>query len=163
MTLTTSVRINWPVPAVSLLDTVTTAAGGDPATVRRFIVAPGEPCWSGSPLLADRHRVANLADQGLATLASVQWAEGPVFDHEDQPPALVVLTIDNPYGDGRGPTGGEVQASRILPAVVDWLDRHGVPRDAWWWNRESWGTWHPGTVEVERLNDSGEIETWRPR
>lgn len=71
MTLTTEVRIAWPVAAERLLDHVTTVAGGDPATVKQDRLAPGDPWYPGSTLLADRHEIRNRAGHGLLTLASV--------------------------------------------------------------------------------------------
>ena len=146
MTLTTEVRINYPVPAKALLDHVTRVAGGDPDT----IVRGSEP---GS--------MSNRAGQGLKTLAWVNWSEEP--DEGDPewpcPPALVVLSIDNPYGFG-GETGRAVQANEILPRVVEWLDDRGVPRESWWWEDETAGTYHPGSVDVALLNADGDRETW---
>lgn len=157
MTITTEVRILWPVPAVALLDHVTRVAGGDPATVART----AEPGY-----------IWNHAGQGLMTLAWVHWSEKPHtgYEPEDEdddawpePPALVRLAIDNPYGRADGPSGRQVQAHTILPAVVEWLDAQGVPRDAWWWQDESAGTYHPGTVDVRLLDDdTTPREAWQP-
>lgn len=168
MTLTTQVRINWPVPAVKLLDHVTTVAGGDPATVRREHRRTGEPFYEGSTLVRTRELVRNCVGQGLKTLALVTWAEHPETDRGDDeysipvPPALVVLSIDNPYGFGHEDRGRWVQANLILPAVADWLDEQGVPRDAWWWDDETAGTFHPGTTDVRYLDTNDEREVWAP-
>lgn len=144
MTITTEVRINWPVPAVALLDHVTRVAGGDPTAVRRRSTATS---------------VANELGQGLRTLADVWFSELP--DNGDAPPAHVILTIDNPYGF-KSPTGIEVQAREILPAVVEWLDAQGVPRDRWWWEDESRGTYHPGTCDVALLLSDEPRPMWLP-
>lgn len=160
MTLTTQVRIDWPVAAVALLDHVTTVADGDPATVARRSHAPGDPSWGDETHTC--HGVSNVAGQGLRTLASVRWGENQDVGYDDwpQPPALVVLTIDNPYGFATE-TGRNVQATKILPAVRDWLDGFGVPRDRWWWEDETAGTFHPGTTDVSALDDpTVERETW---
>lgn len=149
VTITTEVRVNWPVPAKRLLDHVTRTAGGDPATVRRR---------------EKSHSLSNHAGQGLRTLAGVRWSESPDEGEEDwpAPPALVVLWIDNPYGEVRPPSGRDVQAFEILPAVVAWLDEQGVPRDRWHWEDESAGTFHPGTCDVGLLATPGERSTWTP-
>jgi hypothetical protein len=154
MTLTTEVRINWPVPAVKLLDHVTAMAGGDPATVARRVSDTS---------------VYNHAGQGLRTLAGIRWMEQPETDLGEPdwphpcPPALVVLSLDNPYGYGEDEHRGRwVQANDILPAVVEWLDEQGVPRDQWWWEDETAGTYHPGTIDVRYLDSTDERETWQP-
>jgi hypothetical protein len=153
MTLTTEVRIDWPVPAIRLLDHVTAVAGGDPATVARHV--------------EDGH-VWNRAGQGLRTLAGVRFSERPDYGYDDgeyrspAPRALVILTLDNPYGYGVENTGRYVQANEILPAVVEWLDDHGVPRDRWWWEDETAGTYHPGTTSVRYLNTDDLREVWEP-
>jgi hypothetical protein len=168
MTLTTQVRINWPVPAVKLLDHVTLVAEGDPRTVERRSHGPGDPYWEGSTFNHQRHGVRNRAGQGLMTLASIEWGEHPETDAGDDeypipvPPALVVLSIDNPYGFGHEDRGRWVQANRILPAVVEWLDGQGVPRDQWWWEDETAGTFHPGTTDVRFLDTKDEREVWTP-
>lgn len=170
MTLTTQVRINWPVPAVRLLDHVTVVAGGDPATVQRRVAAPGEPYYPGGVSVARRHTVRNRAAQGLMTLAYVEWGEQPETNAGDEdepwpvPPALVILSIDNPYGFGPDEDRGRwVQANRILPAVAEWLDDQGVPRDRWWWEDETAGTFHPGTSDVRLLDGpEDQREVWAP-
>lgn len=146
MTLTTQVRINHPVPAGRLLDVVTVAAGGDPATVGRWTEV-GE--------------VANEPAQGLETWARVRWAEQPDVGYEDypMPPALVVLTLDNTWS-WEPPSAEAVQAG-ILEVVADWLDGQGVPRSSWWWwEDECAGTFHPGTTDVRLLAELGEREVW---
>ncbi len=154
MTITTEVRINWPVPAVALLDHVTRVAGGDPATVRRRVETVG----TGGTAM-------NVGGQGLRTLAWIRWAETPDTGEESwlAPEAMVVLTLDNPYGFGPPQnTGRWVQANEILPAVVEWLDNRGVPRDRWWWEDETAGTFHPGTTLVQYLVTDDPRETWTP-
>src|SRR5262245_45697356 len=143
MTLTTHVRINWPVPAVALLDAATIAAGGDPTTVERDEEHPS-PIWNMS-------WVRNRPSQGLDAFLHVRWSEKPDQGDEEvpEPPALVVLTIDTPEAArGRPTTGRELIAFQILPAVRDWLDAHHVPRTAWWWDDEYQGTYHPATTDV---------------
>lgn len=169
MTLTTQVRINWPVPAVKLLDHVTVVAGGDPATIARKRHRPGEPYYEGSTLIYEREGVRNQIGQGLKTLASIEWSEQQETDRGDEdypepcPPALVVLSIDNPYGFPPDESRGRwVQANLILPAVVEWLDDQGAPRDCWWWEDETAGTFHPGTTDVRFLDTADEREVWRP-
>lgn len=153
MTITTEVRIAWPVPAEQLLDHVTVVAGGDPKTVHRITTGSED----GGPWIANR------AAQGLATLASVRWSEQLMVNGDyPNPPSLVVLSIDNPYGFGEENRGRWVQANMILPAVVEWLDDQGVPRDAWWWEDETAGTWHPGTVDVHFLDTDDERTEWEP-
>lgn len=160
MTLTTQVRINYPVPAEQLLDHVTRVAGGDPATVARRCHAPGDAYeWGGG--VHDEFSIWNKAGQGLRTLAGVKWSENVNEPGWPMPPALVVLSIDNPYGTALE-SGRSVQANEILPAVVEWLDDHGVPRTAWWWEDETGGTYHPGTEDVAKLNTSEPREEWRP-
>jgi hypothetical protein len=131
MTLTTRVRINWPVPAVALLDAVTLAANGDPATVERDEEHPS-PIWNMS-------WVRNRPGQGLDAYIHVRWSEQPDVGDEEptEPPALVVLTIDTPEPRrGRPFTGEQLLALQLLPAVRDWLDDNHVPRTAWWWEDE---------------------------
>lgn len=151
MTITTEVRINWPVPAVALLDHVTRAAGGDPINVLRNVEDR-----------SGRHEVWNRPMQGLRTWAWVRFAETPDSgdDFLPRPKAMVVLSIDNPYGGLRSPSGREIQANEILPAVVEWLDEQGVPRDRWWWEDETAGTFHPGTTPVQYLATDDPRETW---
>lgn len=156
MTITTEVRINWPVPAIKLLDHVTRVAGGDPAKVRRN---------------TDVNWCYNRPAQGLRTLAGVTWSERPMsvieFDDDyraEYPPALVVLSIDNPYGYGPPEnTGRWVQAFEILPKIVEWLDDQGVPRECWWWEDECAGEYYPGTVDVAQLWNGEDLDTWRWR
>jgi hypothetical protein len=154
MTLTTEVRINWPVPAMKLLDHITEIAGGDPDSIARRVTVNG---------------AYNRAGQGLMTLAGIRWMEQPETDvgEVDEPwpvpPALVVLHVDNPYGYGDDEHRGRwVQANRVLPAVVEWLDQQGVPRTSWWWEDETAGTYHPGTEPVSKLDSGDERETWQP-
>lgn len=160
MTITTDVRINYPVDAIGLLDHVTRVAGGDPATIKRKTIAAGEEFYGSAD---SHHRTWNQAGQGLRTLASVAYSEHGVTTYDGEcPPALVIIDVDNPYGFGPPEnTGCWVQAYEILPAIVEWLDDQSVPRDAWWWEDESAGTWHPGTTPVQALYDSDiERETW---
>jgi hypothetical protein len=78
--VTVRVRVNWPIPAVRLLDAVTVAVGGDPRTVRR---TEAHPCD-----IYGMHRVSNEPDQGLTALAQVLWAEEPDcgWPNEPEPP-----------------------------------------------------------------------------
>jgi hypothetical protein len=48
VTITTQVRINWPVAAERLLDELTILVGGDPKTVVRQRFAPGDLRYPGS-------------------------------------------------------------------------------------------------------------------
>lgn len=150
MTLTTEVRINHPVNPIRLLDQVTVTAGGDPATVRRRV---------------EHDHALNAAAQGLRTLAMVKWSECVDEGYDDEapaPPAVVILSIDNPYGRFDGRSGREIQAFEILPAVAAWLDDEGVPRESWWWEDETAGTYHPGTFDVRHLADDEPRPTWEP-
>jgi hypothetical protein len=154
MTLTTDVRINWPVAAERLLDHVTTVAGGDPKTIARGAVG----------YVDNAVGIRNLAGQGLRTLALVYWSEQQMtretwLDGRPEPPAVVVLSIDNPYGTA-AESGRSVHANEILPAVAEWLDAEGVPRTAWWWNDETADTWHPGTFDVRNLNTNEPRPVW---
>lgn len=158
MSLTTEVRIHWPVSPTALLDHVTKVAGGDPATIERMDSLYD---WPGK---GPDHELWNAPDQGLSTWAAVAWSiDGPVRNDSDDervhPPALLVLRLDNV-----GPDQVQLQAEVLLPAVAEWLDAQGVPRDHWWWEDEGMGTWHPGTTDV-RLLDSRERhlrQTWTP-
>ena len=152
MTFTAHVRVNWPVPAVQLLDAATHAAGGDPATVERHEEHPS-PIWNTS-------WVTNKPHQGLLAYLHVRWGEQP--DHGDaghpEPPALVILTIDTPE------TAKAAIADAILPAVRDWLDDQGVPRTTWWWDDEKAGTRHPGATDVAAIADPTlHRDTWNPQ
>lgn len=145
MRLTVRVRINWPVPAVKLLDTVTVAVGGDPRTVRRD---EAYPC----PFFG-MNRVSNDPDQGLDAMAWVLWNEEP--DHgwpdEPEPPALVMLVIDT-YGTLE-PGWVDVERlhrTNVLAVVRDWLDHQGVPRTAWWWSCEDLD-YFPATLDITSL------------
>lgn len=146
MTFTTTIRINWPVPAVNLLDVATLAAGGDPPTVVRDEEHPSS-IWNMS-------WVRNRPDQGLAAYLHVRWTEqlDKGFESEPAPPALVILTIDTPYVDSAGQTGHQAAAT-ILRPIQDWLDDHNVPRTSWWWEDEQKGSFHPGSTDVAALAD----------
>lgn len=160
MTLTTTVRINWPVPAERLLKDMT-------------IIAAKGTTWEGResevPTHASEYRDRmphNLSNQlgiGLNSLMWVEWGEMPNFgymDEEDledncpQPEACVIFSMDNPYACA------DMQLP-IAEALWEWLNEQGVPRDRWYWNRESAGTWHPGTWNpaVWMMNDH-DIDTW---
>jgi hypothetical protein len=156
MTLTTEVRINWPVPAVRLLDVATMAAGGDPAAVERDEDHPS-PVWNMS-------WVRNRPDQGLAAYLHVRWTEQPDEGMADcpEPPALVILVIDTPEGTrGRSRTGQQVTAEVIVPPVREWLDSLDVPRRCWWWEDELKGSFHPGSTDIAALCDPAHPrETW---
>lgn len=162
MTITTDVRINYPINAKGLLDHVTRFAGGDPATAVRTEWRVGDPDWGDR--IHSTNGIRNHAGQGFITLADVNWSEcGLPSDPEwPSPPAVVCLSIDNPYGYGPPEnTGHWLQAYEILPAVVAFLDQAGVPRTEWHWEDESNGTWHPGTTPVTALYDETIVrETW---
>lgn len=159
MTLSTRVRINYPVAAVRLLDAVTVAAGGDPQTVRRSYSAAS--C------------VTNDYGQNLLARAGVQWwerlDEGEAIGFTpnghlvwSEPPALVELSLDTSYVGRKGQPGIMVHVYKILPAVVSWLDEEGVPRTSWWWEDDHHSTFHPGSVDVASLATDDPIETWSP-
>lgn len=150
------VRINWPVPAVALLDAVTSAVGGDPATVRRD---EAHPCD-----IFGMHRVGNQPDQGLGALVWVLWAEEPDrgWPDEPDPPALVMLVV-NTAGELH-PLWDDLQRlheTNVLPVVRDWLDDRRVPRTAWWWCCEDLG-YFPGTLDVAALTRPDDLRALPP-
>lgn len=169
MTLTTTVRINWPVPAQKLLDDMTVFCGGNLVAVKRSVLRAGEkhPFWKE---VIERDEIRNQIAQGLDSLLSVTWGEEPDTGYDDcpMPPALVTLSMDNPYSSSVGgyENAALVHAHHLLPQVVKWLDEQGVPRDAWWWEDEGWGTFYPGTVDVRLLCDPTNLDRrgppWEP-
>jgi len=68
MTLTTEVRIAWPVPPLDLLNVATVAAGGDPATVGRTSCLGGDGCdvpyHDDTDHRTGRRSVRNIMGQG---------------------------------------------------------------------------------------------------
>jgi hypothetical protein len=141
------VRVNWPVPAVALLDAVTVAVGGAPQTVQRD---EAHPC----PVFG-MNRVSNDPDQGLDALAWVLWSEDPdqgVSPDEPEPPALVMVVMINTPGtlDPGWQDVEHLHNTNVLPTVRDWLDQQGVPRTAWWWCCEDL-RYFPGTVDIAAL------------
>jgi hypothetical protein len=140
-----------------LLDAVTVAVGGDPATVRRDEAHPCE--------IYGMNRVSNEPSQGLDALALVLWAEEPDLGwppDEPEPPALVLLVIDT-VGELH-PLWDDLDAlhkTNVLPLVRDWLDDEGVPRSAWWWCCEDLG-YFPGTLDVATLAHPHDLRALPP-
>lgn len=156
MTLTTAVRINWPVPYEKLLDHMTTVVGGDPKTAIRS---------KGDGYLR------NQAGQGFNSSLWIDWWEDGIVnttcrycDDCSNPPAMVSLSFDNSYGSGStGENNGRwFQAHVLLPELVKWLDTYQAPRDRWWFHNENYDVWHPGTEPVQNLFDKKphEMESW---
>jgi hypothetical protein len=152
--VTLRVRINWPIPAVRLLDAVTFAVGGDPRTVRR---TEAHPCD-----IYGMDRISNEPDQDLAALAQVLWTEQPDngWPDEPEPPALVILTASAPgvLEPPRWIDLRQLHDSGVLPVIRDWLDTHHVPRTSWWWSCEQLG-YFPGTIDIAALGHPPDLST----
>lgn len=132
--MTTTVRVNAPIPPKKALDWLTVFVGGDPDTVERNEGPSYEPhvywCY-------------NRAMQGLNALCDVSWhPDGPLPvrnewmepDEPDDPPGIIEISFDTPYAyhDEQGRGCGEWHRD-ILIAFRDWLAEQGVTPDQAWW------------------------------
>lgn len=150
MTVTTRVRISWPVMPISLLDVASFAAG---ATDWRDIRRSG-----------GRYDLSNDPGQNLLAWIGVRWHMNGdrVSRNRPAPPAETELHMDSSSNSTM--SAEYIHGHLILPVVARWLelDRYRHLGD-WWWEDEPAGTWHPSTTPVQALYDmSIPREVWTP-